>query len=91
LICGYSTRDIDTELNRIEPDAWLGVNQGSIGPSGLSKDAVRTAWFCLSRADDPLSNAIKIAGDSNYSPPIVGAFLAAQKIGRTHPGHFQVG
>jgi len=90
LLCGWLTEDIDAELNRLEPSAWLAINKASIGPGGLSNDAVRTAWFCLAKADDPLAHATDLAGDLNYAPPIVGAFLAAQKIGRTSPGHFRI-
>ena len=89
LLCGWSTKDINAELNRLEPSAWLAINQASIGPGGLSNDAVRTAWFCLAKAEDPLAHATDLAGDLNYAPPIVGAFLAAQEIGRTSPGHFR--
>ncbi|MBO6518549.1 MAG: ADP-ribosylglycohydrolase family protein [Rhodospirillales bacterium] len=89
LLCGWSVEEIDAALNRVEPNAWLAVNQASIGPSGLSNDTVRTAWFCLTNTDDPLSHATNLAGEQNYAPPIVGAFLAAQEIGRTSPGHFR--
>jgi len=81
LIEGCDLSEIDHYLQTNEKPTWSAVNRANIGESGTGLDVARTAWHCLSKASNPMQEAIGISGDNNYVAPIVGAFLAAQRLG----------
>jgi len=89
LIEGQDFNQIDVCLSQNERNSWVNINGSKIGSGGSGPDAVRTAWHCLTRSEAPIAEAVRIAGSTNYAPPIVGAFLAAREIGRTPHGHFR--
>lgn len=79
LLRRYDAYDIDRHLERYEEWAWKRVTKATVGDGGAGFDAVRTAWHCFLKSDDPLSMAAEISGHKNYAGPIVGAFLGASE------------
>jgi len=72
--------EVDAYMEQHEREAWSLVAQTSIGNGGTGYEAVHLAWDCLWSEQPSMQLCERISSANNYAGPILGAFLASQRL-----------